>query len=137
MPGHTVNRERLSEAVRLAERVGYAFVTTSDDKGWPHLAMAGRMTITPEGHIAVAEWFCPGTVKNLQLNPKLGIVVWDSASDTGYQLVGELEELKDISMLDGFTPGEPLTVPQVERQLIVHIDRMMEFKHAPHTDLSE
>jgi len=66
-------------------------------------------------------------------------VVWDSLSDTGFQLLGELEEIKELGIIDGYSPGveSQKRVPQVERQLLVHIDKVLEFKRAPHTDVSE
>ncbi len=66
-------------------------------------------------------------------------MVWDSATDVGYQLIGALEEIKDLGVLDGYAPQvEGKTpVPQIERQLLVHIDMVFEFKHAPHTDVEE
>jgi hypothetical protein len=134
-----MNVETLKKAEQLAAKAAHVFVATADAKGWPHVAAAGRLALTPEKHVVVTEWFCPGTMANLQANPRLSLVVWDSAADVGYQLIGELEEIKDLGLLDGYAPqierGTP--VPQVERQLLVHIDRVFDFKRAPHTDVEE
>lgn len=134
-----MNVEMLEKAEHLAAKAGLILVATADSKGWPHVAAAGRLALTPEKHVMVTEWFCPGTMDNLQTNPRLSLVVWDSATDIGYQLIGELEEMKDLGMLDGYAPKvEGKTpVPQVERQLLVHIDRVIEFKRAPHNDVEE
>jgi hypothetical protein len=134
-----INVEALTKAEQLAAKARHVFVATADAKGWPHVAAAGRLVLTPEKHVVVTEWFCPGTMANLQVNPRLSLVVWDSAADVGYQLIGELEEIKDLGVLDGYAPQvEGKTpVPQVERQLLVHIDRVIEFKRAPHTDVEE
>lgn len=134
-----MNLETLKNVERLAARAGHVFIATADVKGWPHVAAAGQLAITPEKHVMVTEWLCPGTTANLQVNPRLSLVVWDSAADVGYQLIGELEEIKDLGILDGYAPeveGEA-SVPQVERQLLVHIDRVIDFKRAPHTDVEE
>lgn len=134
-----MNVEILKKAEQLVAKAGHLFVATVDAKGWPHVAAAGRLALTPEKHVVVTEWFCPGTVANLQANPRLSLVVWDSATDVGYQLIGELEEIKDLGVLDGYAPQvEGKTpVPQIERQLLVHINRVFEFKRAPHTDVEE
>ncbi len=134
-----MNVEILKKAEQLTAQAGHVFVATADAKGWPHVAAAGRMALAPEKHVVVTEWFCPGTMANLQANPRLSLVVWDSAADVGYQLIGELEEIKDLGVLDGYAPQVEgkAPVPQVERQLIVHIDRVIEFKRAPHTDVEE
>ncbi len=86
--------------------------------------------------MVITEWFCPGTMANLQANPRLSLVVWDSAADVGYQLIGELEEVEDLGVLDGYAPQVEVRtpVPQVERQLLAHIDRVIDFKRAPRTD---
>lgn len=129
----------LAEAERLAARAGHILVATADAKGWPHVAAAGRLKVTGDRRVLVTEWFCPGTMANLEVNPHLSLVVWDSVADAGYQLIGELQEIKDIGMLDGFVPRvEAKTpLPQVERQLMVRIDRVVEFKRAPHSDIEE
>ncbi len=135
-----MNPETLMKAARLAEKVRYALIATADARGWPHIAAAGRVNIVPENnHLAVAEWFCLGTLANLSANQKVAIVVWDVTTDTGYQFIGEVEEIKDLSMLDGFAPRqeEKHPPPQVERQLLVHIDRVLEFRRATHSDSEE
>ena len=129
----------LSRAERLAAKTGHVFIATADAKGWPHLAAARRLDITRDGHARLTEWFCPGTVANLQVNPRLAIVVWDATTDAGYQIIGELESIKDVGVLDGYSPREEKRhpVPQIERQLLVHIDRVVDFTRAPHTDVVE
>ncbi|MHC5059523.1 MAG: hypothetical protein ACYTFK_00335 [Planctomycetota bacterium] len=76
-----------------------------------------------EGCIADTEWFCPGTTNNLRENENVSVVVWDKSSDTGYQMLGELEE-------------EP-PLPQVKRKLLISVKKMMRFKLAPHSDAEE
>ena len=88
---------------------------------------------------AVAAWFCPGTVVNLEHNSKISLVVWDAAADTGYQLIGNVEKVDETAMLDGYLPEMESTgpSPQVERQLFVKVDKVIGFSHAPHSDLEE
>jgi hypothetical protein len=96
----------LEKATQLATKVGYVLIATADSDGWPHVAAARTLTLDGEGRVAVNEWFCPGTIANLHSNSRVSIVVWDQKSDTGYQLLGRMERLKDIDMLDGYTPGQ-------------------------------
>lgn len=134
-----MNTEIIKKATLLASKIGYVLVATSDARGWPHVGVAGKIANLRDKHIAVTEWFCPGTMSNLQTNPKMSIVVWDYSSDTGFQLLGELEEIKELGIIDGYSPEvESLrNIPQVERQLLVHIDKVLEFKRAPHTDVPQ
>jgi hypothetical protein len=134
-----MNAEILRKAELLASKVGYVYISTADSRGWPHVAVAGRLANVRENHVVLTEWFCPGTMNNLQVNPRIALVVWDASSDKGYQLLGELEEIKELGILDGYSPNveAKTNVPQVERQLLVHIDKILDFKRAPHTDMVE
>jgi len=133
-----MKRKTLEQAVDLAKKLRHVFVATSDNNGLPHMAAAGKLTLGPEDRVVVAAWFCPTTVSNLHRNRQVALVIWDPGRDTGYQLLGETEELEDIAMMNGYTPGEsPSPLPQVERQLLVRVDKIIDFKHAPHSDREE
>lgn len=134
-----MNQKTLHQAVDLAQKLQHVFVATTDGKGLPHMAAAGKLALTPEGRVAVAAWFCPTTVANLQKNRRVSLVIWDPKVDNGYQLLGETEKVEDIAMMNGYAPGvdsQP-PLPQVERQLLVRVDRIIDFKHAPHSDVEE
>ncbi len=126
----------LVEAAILALKQGLVFLVTTDADGWPHLAVAGKAGLTPEKHLALEEWYCPRTMANMRANPRIAVVIWDPEADQGYQLLGEMEEVRDLGIVAGYNGGEEgdPTVPMVERQLIVHIDRAMVFRRGPHLD---
>ncbi len=129
----------LRRAARLAEEVGHCFIATSNPAGWPHLAIAGRLGLIHEAHLTVTEWFCPGTMLNLQSNPRVAVVVWDPTTDAGYQLLGELESMRDTGIIDGYADDTSVEspLPQEERQLVIHVDRIIEFRRAPHADIEQ
>ncbi len=128
----------LDSAVGLGEKLQHIFVATSDEGGVPHLAAAGKIARGRPGRVTVGAWFCPRTIENLRRNPRISLVAWDRATDDGYQLLGEVEEIIDESVLDGFDPRiEEPAIPQVEHEVVVRVSRVMRFKHAPHTDLEE
>ena len=131
--------EAIEKALELADKLQHVFVATADAKGLPHVASAGKLKLESEGRVAVSAWFCPGTVDNLQHNHSISLVVWDSAGDTGYQLVGEVQRMEELAFLDGYTPGveDSTPSPQVERQLIIRVDKVLAFSHAPHSDVVE
>ena len=129
-----MNNELVEKAVSIASRVGYALVATCDDKGLPHLAASRKIEAEPDGHIAVSEWFCPGTLSNLEVNPRISIVIWDLATDKGFQLLGESVGVLETAMLDGFSPTLQKPGPQVERRIRVRVEKVMDFSHAPHSD---
>jgi hypothetical protein len=134
-----MNKKTLNQAVTLAQKLRHVFVATTDSKGLSHMAAAGKIALTAEGHVAVAAWFCPMTVANLQKNRRVSLVIWDPRVDIGYQLLGEAEKVEEIAMMNGYAPGtgsQP-PLPQVERQLLVRVDKIVDFKHAPHSDVEE
>ena len=131
-----MNKTTLNQAVALAQKLQHVFVATTDGKGVPHLAAAGKLDHAPAGRVAVAAWFCPTTVANLPKNRRLALVVWEPKEDLGYQLLGEAEKVEEVAMMNGYAPGteSKSPLPQVERQLLVRVDKIIDFKHAPHSD---
>ncbi len=130
---------KLAEAVEIATKAGYVVIATADPDGMPHITAAGRIELEGDRMVAITEWFCPGTVANLRENAGVAVVAWHKASDTGFQLLGRLETVKEVAVLDGYAPGlegEP-PLPQVERRLLIHVDRVMDFRLGPHSDTEE
>jgi len=133
-----MNSAKFREVEQLAAKVGHVFVDTADSNGQPHIAAAGKLAQTPEKHLMITEWFCPRTLANLQMNSRLSIVIWDPEVDSGYQIIAELEAIKDIGIIDGYSKSQVIpSIPQVERQLLLHVDKILEFKRSPHADLEE
>jgi hypothetical protein len=126
----------LKKAIALAAKTGRIFMATADAAGVPHVAAATKAAITPKGRVAVTEWFCPGTMANLKKNSHVSLVIWDEKDDVGYQLIGEAEQVEDICMLNGYDPKTEgaAAIPQVERRIIMRINKVIDFTHAPHTD---
>ena len=131
--------KNLENAINLAEKVGHVFVATADAAGMPHLAAAAQIRSASEDRVAVSAWFCPGTVENLEQNRRISLVVWDPPSDRGYQLLGEVVQVEEASVMNGFSPEAEKSspMPQVERRLMVQVTRILAFSHAPHSDLEE
>lgn len=130
-----MNPATLKTAVSLAARMGHIFVATAGADGTPHLAAAAKIALAGE-LVEVSAWFCPATVANLRLNRAVSLVVWEPATDHGYQLLGQAERVEELAMMDGFMPQEELhPLPQVERKLVVRVQHILDFHHAPHSDL--
>ncbi len=137
--GGTMSTEAIRRAVDLGSRVKHIFVSTSNSSGLPHLAAAGAIHRVSESHIAVEEWFCPGTIQNLLDNPMISVVAWDPKTDVGHQILGEVEKVEEIAMMNGFSPEIETSaqLPQAERKLIIRVDKVLAFSHAPHSDAVE
>ncbi len=129
----------LNTAVELAEKLEHVFVATADSSGMPHVAAAAKISQTSEDQVTVVAWFCPGTLANLKNNCRISLVVWDAPVDKGYQLLGQVEKVEEIAMMNGYSPeiDETTVMPQVENRLLVRVDKVIAFSHAPHSDLEE
>jgi hypothetical protein len=129
-----MDSKTLARSIKLAESVRYLLVATVNAQGTPHLATAERITLEDRDRVAVTAWFCPQTAENVQANPAISVAVWDSDRDLGFQLVGEVEKVVDLAMLDGFIPEETAVSPQIERKLVIRVRHILDFSHAPHSD---
>lgn len=126
----------ITEGIKgFAERVGHAFVATSDAKGNPHLAAGRGVSAFEPDRLVFEAWFCQTTLRNLQENPKIAVAIVDPATGNGYQFSGRLEKLADTAVLDGFSPDlEPPGLPQVQWRLEVRIESVMVFSADAHSD---
>ncbi len=131
--------EKLNQAVAIVKKTGQAFIATADTTGAPHIACAGKINAEADDRLAVTEWFCPGTVANLQENKNISIAIWDKLTDTGFQILGKVEGIQDMAVLDGFSPAveKQHPLPQVERKLLIKVEKILDFKLGPHTDVEE
>ena len=134
-----MNYQALRDAVTLAGRLQHVLIGTANRKKEPHIAAAAVLRQVDETHVTASAWFCPTTVANLHENPAVCLVIWDRESDRGFQLTGQSEKIEDMAMLDGYAPAftEKITVPQVERSVLIRVDRVIDFKHAPHNDIED
>lgn len=130
-----MNREALEAAVALAGQAGHAFVATADSQRLPHLAVAGAVSIEAADQVGVTEWFCPGTMANLEDNRRVALVIWDPETDRGYQLLGWVTEVKEQAVIDGYVPeASEQAGPQVERELAIRVGEILRFRQGPHSD---
>lgn len=128
-----MNQEVLTRCEKLAAK-GAVVVATADSRGMPHVAAAGRLSVPQEGMVSITEWFCPGTIANVQENDQVSVVAWDQSEDEGIQLLGRLENEREIAVLDGYVPQEEGDTPQVEKELLIRVEKALEFSEAPHSD---
>ena len=128
--------EALNVAVQFGQKLSHIMITTADRRGLPHVAAVGELNVDAEGLLHVTGWYCPTTVENLQDNRLVSLVIWDPAADLGYQMTGEVEDIREKAVLDGYGPetDDISYLPQVERELFVRIKEVFLFCHAPHTD---
>jgi hypothetical protein len=137
--GRDMHHRTLKKIEAIARKAGYAFLATADGRGAPHIAVAGSLSVDAGGSISLEDWFCPGTVRNLDTNRQAVVVVWDGAADDGYQIGGLVDKIEEIAMMGGYSPNEEKLppIPQVERRLRLRPERITQFRKAPHSDLED
>lgn len=135
-----MKQECLTKAAVLAEKGAYLLVTTASSDGYPHVAPAARLQLSPkEEKVSVDAWFCPGTLQNLKGNEKVDLVVWDAILDHGFQLLGKCQGIEDIALLNGYDASQPekTGLPQVERRIRIRVEKVLPFQRGSHTDQEE
>jgi hypothetical protein len=133
-----MDREKLDAAIALAAKVRHIIVATTDTEGMPHIAVAGRLEMA-ETMAAVSAWYCPMTLINIETHPRVALAVWDIPTDTGYQLLGRFDHMRDLAVMDAYAPkieNRSLYI-QTERQLIIRVEKVLFFSQALHADTEE
>ncbi len=114
------------------------YIASTDDVGYPHLAVAHGPTLSPNGHIVFEEWFCPTTIQNVRKNPKIVVAAIDRKTSMGYHVRGAVVETEENAILNGYLAGreaELRGLPQIRWRLVIEIDEVMAFSDAFHNDL--
>jgi hypothetical protein len=126
--------EIIRRAVSLGGRL---LIASADRENRPHIAAAGSIGMAAADRIAVSSWFCPATISNVAENPQVAVVIWDLVSDSGHQLLGRVETVQELEFLDGYLPEKDFELPQVERRLVIVVDKVIAFSPSAHSDQGE
>jgi hypothetical protein len=129
--------DTLVKAVAMSQETGHIFVATADHGGLPHMAAAGPLILLlDEKRVAFDAWSCPHTLSNLSINRWLALVTWDSNLDVGYQLIGWVENIEDMALLNGYAPEleDKGSIPQAKKRFTLRVDKIIGFHRAAHSD---
>ena len=130
-------RTQLNQIIAMARSIGYVYLTTADGSGTPHMSIVQPVDIDEKNRLKLMAWLCQYTIKNLEENPKVSVIIWDSIKDTGYQLSGKVEEMEEFAELDGYAMSleRKKHFPQIEWKILVSVERILNFQKAPHVDV--
>jgi hypothetical protein len=131
-----MNADKLERAIMLGKKIEHFFVALVGGDGFPYVNFARRIERESDNQLAIEEWICPLTVVHLSANPKMAVLIWDPATDDGYEILGEVLMFEGRSFLNGFAPEEEESayVPQVKRRLILRAEKITAFSHALRCD---
>lgn len=77
----------------------------------------------------------PGDDGYLEDSRQVALVVRDPQTDKGYQLLGQVTEVGEEAVIDGYLPEEAERAgPQVERVLAIQVDEILRSSQGPHSD---
>jgi hypothetical protein len=131
-----MNGKKLERAIELGKRVEHLFLALMGADNFPYVNSAREIEQVAENQFAIEEWICPLTVKHLSENPKMAVLIWDPASDDGYEILGEVLMFESQAFLNGFAPEveKDAYLPQVKRKLIIRAEKITAFSHALRCD---
>jgi hypothetical protein len=131
-----MNPGKLERAIALGKKVEHLFIAIVDGKGVPYVNSVRQIEQVADNQFAIEEWICPLTVTDLGENPKLALVIWDPATDDGYEIIGEVLMFEGQAFLNGFAPEveEHASLPQVKRRLTIRAERIIAFSRALRCD---
>lgn len=117
-------------------RIPVVYVATADRHGVPHMAAVQGLTLGDDERVSFTSWFCPRTVANVSDSPHVALTVWDPTQNRGFQLLGSIEKVEDLAVLDGYMPKveKAGNIPQIQRRLVMRVDRILDFRCGPHSD---
>ncbi len=125
-----MNSRKLERAIEFGKRLDHFFVALVGSDGFPSVTSARKIEQVSETQLAVDEWICPLAVKHLSENSKMAVLIWDPASDDGYEILGEVLMFESLAFLSGFPPEveEDAYLPQGKRRLIVQAEKITSFR---------
>lgn len=123
------------EIKRFIEGIPLAIVASSDISGNPHLALGSCIKALDGHHLALENWYCQTTLRNLDQNPRIAIAVMALDSNIGYQFIGNVVHGYDVAILNGYAPeAEQPGGPQVLTRIVVRVEEILAFCSGIHTD---
>ncbi|MGE5258155.1 MAG: hypothetical protein ACM3KE_15855 [Hyphomicrobiales bacterium] len=131
-----MNSKKLERAIALGKRIEHFFVAFMGSDGFPYVNSARKIEPAGDNQFAIEEWVCPLTLKHVKENPRMAVLIWDPAVDTGFEILGEVLMFENQAFLNGFAPEVEVSgyLPQVQRQLIIRADKITAFSHALRCD---
>lgn len=120
---------------RFIETIPVAIVASTDDAGYPHLAAATGLRALSGTSLLFENWLCETTLQNVSRNPRVAVAVTAADGQAGYQIVGRVRRLVEEAILNGYAPDlEKPGTPQALIQLVIEVEKVMEFSVRMHSD---
>lgn len=120
--------DRLSAAVRMAQRVRLVLVEAPAGSGVPRIACARTLSPLQGSVVTLAGWFAPEVASNLRGTSALAIVVWDQATGSGFEITGTTETVHEHGERGALDLGSKRKRPtRSETELRVRVEKIVAF----------
>ncbi len=122
----------LKRAVALGRKIERFLIAVNGAQGYPYITTARGIEQTGEDRLAIEEWFCPVTARDLSTRAETAILIWDPAADEGFEILGRVQRIEERDYLNGYAPGtENGDAPsQVRRRLSIRAAGIFAISHS-------
>ena len=84
---------KLNDEIKALFRQQLAMIATAGKDGTPNVVPKGSMYVADDETLVYSEGRCQKTLKNIQENPTVSVLVVDREKSNGYQIKGTIELL--------------------------------------------
>lgn len=89
------------------------WVATSSKDGVPNVSIKGSLRLLDDEHLVFADLASLKTRKNLEENPRVAVMVYDSSTRKGYMVKGSTEQIASGPLYDKVTEGIKKAMPHL------------------------
>jgi predicted pyridoxine 5'-phosphate oxidase superfamily flavin-nucleotide-binding protein len=99
---------RLNDEIKAMFEKQLGLIATASKDGVPNIGARGSMRVLDDETLVFNEGAGEKTFRNLQLNPKVAVIVIDREKSDGYQIKGTAEVLTSGALFDEAVRTAPL-----------------------------
>lgn len=127
---------KLKHAVELGKEVKHFIIALNGVEGFPYINSARGIEQIAENQVAIEEWICPVTIRDLRNHPEMTILIRHPVEDHGYEILGRVMMFENFAYMNGYAPEieENAYLPQTKRRLIIRAEKVVAFNHALRCD---
>jgi len=120
---------KLSNEIKAVFEKQLAVIATSSADGTPNVGPKGSMYIADDETLAYSEGTGEKTLRNIQGNPKVAVLVVDRENSDGYQVKGTAEVLTDGDLFERVAKrSEERGRPRPKRVVRIKVDEVYSVK---------
>jgi len=120
---------KLNSEIKAVFEKQLAVIATSSTDGTPNVGPKGSMYIADDETLAYSEGTGEKTLRNIQSNPKVAVLVVDRENSDGYQVKGTAEVLTDGDLFEKVAKrSEARGKPRPKRVVKIKIDEVFSVK---------